>query len=200
MPTQLLIIFIKNINPGKVKTRLARTIGDTAAVKIYQALVDITENATTLLKIDRRIYFSETIVNGKWEDDHKRIQQGRNLGERMRNAFIDGFRDGYSQIILIGSDLPSISKSIIEKGFIVLNKSDVVFGPASDGGYYLIGMSKFQNCIFENKPWSTPSLLYSTLEELKDKDITVSLLDTLNDIDTLEDLRGFPELIKLISI
>ena len=173
---------------GKVKTRLAKTIGNEAAFEVYKELVSLTENATNNLSFDKRIYFSDSVDQTKWQNDLKTIQYGIDLGERMKNAFADGFNLGYENIILIGSDLPDISNSIIENGFKALQKSEVVFGPAEDGGYYLIGMSKLNSFIFEDKPWSQSNLLDVTLNELNKNNIKFSLLDILNDIDTYEDL------------
>ena len=199
MSKKLLVIFVKNIKLGKVKTRLAKTVGDDNAFTIYKALVEVTENATENIDVDKRIYFSDAIVDEKWLNNVKSVQKGNDLGERMSNAFQDGFKDGYENIVLIGSDLPNISADIIHDGFKALNDNEVAFGPAEDGGYYLIGMSKFQNCIFEDKAWSTSNLLEETLSELKQKKIKVSLIETLNDIDTFEDLETYPEFLKLIS-
>ena len=95
--------------------------------------------------------------------------------------------------------MPNISSTIITKGLKALDKTEVVFGPAEDGGYYLIGMNKPNTFIFENKPWSDSKLLETTLNELKNKNIDVSLLEPLNDIDTFEDLKQYPEFLKLIS-
>jgi hypothetical protein len=199
MSKELLIIFVKNIKLGKVKTRLAKTVGDKAAFTIYKALVEVTEKATSKMDVDKRIYFSDAMVNEKWPIDLKAVQKGTDLGARMSNAFQDGFNDGYENIVLIGSDLPNISSEIINHGFKALLKNEVVFGPAEDGGYYLVGMSKFHQCIFENKAWSTSNLLEETLLELKRKKINPSLIETLNDIDTFEDLQDYPEFLKLIS-
>lgn len=185
--SDLVIVFVKNIKLGKVKTRLAKAIGDDAAFKVYSELVKITEEATEKLVSAKRIYFSDVIVESKWPKDSKMVQKGEDLGERMLNAFMDGFNDGYENIILIGSDLPDISKEIIEEAFGRLENNDIVFGPAEDGGYYLVGMSKLHQRIFENKPWSQPNLLKITLDELKEKKVT--LLQSLNDIDTLEDFK-----------
>ena len=199
MPKKLLIIFVKNIKLGKVKTRLAKIVGDEKAFTVYKALVEVTEKATAHIDVDKRIYFSDAIVDEKWKNDYKAVQKGADLGERMSHAFQDGFDDGYSEIVLIGSDLPNITKNVIHKGFKSLLQNEVVFGPAEDGGYYLVGLSKFHNCIFENKAWSTSNLLEETLTELKQKKIEVSLIETLNDIDTFEDLQSYPEFLKLIS-
>ena len=199
MSKKLLIIFVKNIKLAKVKTRLAKTVGNENAIKVYKALVEITEKVTSNMNIDKRIYFSDAINHKQWKNDFKAVQKGSNLGERMSNAFQDGFDDGYTEIVLIGSDLPNITKNVIDRGFKSLKNKDVVFGPAEDGGYYLIGFSKFHKCVFENKAWSTSSLLEETLAELNQKKIEVSLIETLNDIDTFEDLQSYPKFLKLIS-
>ncbi len=199
MSKKLIIIFVKNITLGKVKTRLAKTVGNEAAFKVYETLVDVTENATSNIQIDKRIYFSDAVIASKWPGAFKTIQTGIDLGERMKNAFREGFNDGYESIVLLGSDLPNISSTIITKGLDALDKTEIVFGPAEDGGYYLIGMNKPHPFIFENKPWSDTKLLETTLNELKSKNIDVSLLETLNDIDTFDDLKQYPEFLKLIS-
>lgn len=199
MTKDLLIVFVKNIKLGKVKTRLAKTIGDENAFEIYKALVEITEKATQNLSVDIRIYFSDVIVNSKWQGFKKYVQVGGDLGERMKNAFKTGFEDGYQRIVLIGSDLPTISDKIITNAFKELEGNSVVFGPAEDGGYYLIGLTKLYGTIFTNKPWSKENLLKITLAELQSNKIDVSLIETLNDIDTFEDLKQFPELLNRIS-
>lgn len=188
MSKNLLIVFVKNIILGKVKTRLAKTIGDVGAFNIYSELFAVTERESLKVNVDRHIYFSDVIIPSKWEHDLKFVQEGEDLGTRMENAFQHGFEKGYDNIILIGSDLPNISKEIIDQGFEALSDNNVVFGPAHDGGYYLVGLSKMNRSIFSNKPWSQPSLLDITLQELNDQQIAVSLLPSLNDIDTFEDL------------
>lgn len=188
MSKNLLIVFVKNIILGKVKTRLAKTIGDVGAFNIYYELFSITERESKKVNVDRHIYFSDVIIPSKWESDEKFVQEGNDLGEKMQNAFQQGFDKGYENIVLIGSDLPNISKDIIDNGFEELNNNNVVFGPAEDGGYYLIGMSRMNTSIFENKPWSQSELLDVTLNQLKKQKVSVGLIETLNDIDTFEDL------------
>ena len=188
MNKSLVIVFVKNIKLGTVKTRLAKTIGDFGAFEVYSELVKITEKATEQLDIDKRIYFSNAIVDHQWKGEFKAVQHGADLGERMLNAFKDGFNEGYEKIVLIGSDLPDINSTHIKNGLDALTTNEVVFGPAEDGGYYLVGMSKLNPEIFTNKPWSQPNLLQLTLQELQSNQISVGTLDTLNDIDTYEDL------------
>ena len=187
MNKALVIVFVKNIKLGKVKTRLAKTIGNQGAFEVYSELVKVTEKATKNLTADKRIYFSDAVVYSKWSSDFKAVQEGIDLGERMKNAFKKGF-EGYNRIVLIGSDLPDITANHINKGLEALKENDMVFGPAEDGGYYLIGLSKMNNLAFENKPWSQTHLLEETLQELNEKHITFTTLETLNDIDTYEDL------------
>ena len=106
----------------------------------------------------------------------------------MKNAFKKGFEDGYERIVLIGSDLPDITANHINNGLEVLKQNEATFGPAEDGGYYLIGLAKMHNFVFDNKPWSQTNLLEETLSELKENGVTFTTLDILNDIDTYEDL------------
>jgi rSAM/selenodomain-associated transferase 1 len=188
MTDALVIVFVKNIKLGTVKTRLAKTIGDFGAFEVYSELVKITEQATQKLDVDKHIYFSNSIVDTQWKDDYKTVQSGYDLGERMLNAFKEGFEAGYKRIVLIGSDLPDINTTHITNGIAALNDNDVVFGPAEDGGYYLVGLSQMNTTIFTNKPWSQPNLLKLTLDELNTNQTKVGILETLNDIDTYEDL------------
>lgn len=190
MSKELLIVFVKNNVLGEVKTRLAKDIGNQAAFEVYKMLVSKTEQATNQVTIDKHIYFSDTDEETGWLNDFKTIQQGHDLGERMNNAFKDGFEKGYQNIILIGSDLPDISKTLIKKAFDVLKTSDTVFGPAEDGGYYLVGMKQLHKNLFNNIPWSTSKVFEETMKVLESQSISVGLLETLNDIDTLEDLKN----------
>ena len=190
MNKELVIVFVKNIKLGKVKTRLAKTIGNQGAFDIYTQLVAVTEDATLKIETDKRIYFSESIVENQWVNHEKYIQEGIDLGTRMKNAFKKGFEDGYDRIVLIGSDLPDITAEHINKGLNALKQNEVIFGPAEDGGYYLIGLSKMYNFVFENKPWSQTNLLKDTLTELQEHNINFSTLEVLNDIDNIDDLMA----------
>jgi uncharacterized protein len=190
MTEELIIVFVKNITLGKVKTRLAKTIGNQAALEVYTELVKVTENALQHITTNKRICFSETIEENVWLNYQKETQVGIDLGERMKNAFNKGFQDGYKRIVLIGSDLPNITANHLKDALAILKTNHTVFGPALDGGYYLIGQSKPNDFIFENKPWSQPKLLETTLSELNKNNVTYSLLETLNDIDTFQDLKA----------
>lgn len=190
-PRRLLLIFAKNILLGKVKTRLAATIGTQAAFEVYKHLVELTEAQTALLEdCAIHVWFSNVIIDEKWPEHPKFVQEGADLGERMEAAFAQGFAQGYTHIVGIGTDLPDLSAEIMSAGFEQLNRHDTVFGPAEDGGYYLLGMKKIVPEIFRNQAWSTEGLLEETLSRLRAAGLSVALLPTLNDVDTLEDLRA----------
>ena len=186
---RLLVVFVKNAVLGTAKTRLAKTIGNDKAFEVYKHLMHITEQATVGIEnCAVHIYFSSEKDPTRWSNYAQYVQQGNDLGERMSDAFRRGFELGFEQIVGVGSDLPDLTTEIIEKGLEALTTNDAVFGPAEDGGYYLIGMRSMLECIFENKPWSTEQLLEITLDELKVKGYSVGLIETMNDLDTEEDL------------
>lgn len=200
MTDKALIIFTRNPELGKVKTRLAKTIGQENALKIYNLLLDHTEQVASEIEASRTVYYSIAISNNDiWQDQlyKKLLQHGNTLGKRMHNAFCEQFNDGFTKVVIIGSDLPDLNKSIIDQAYDALNTCDVVLGPATDGGYYLLGMKTPLNQIFQNKTWGTSTVLEETLKDLKE--YSVSLLEELNDIDTFEDLKQYPKLLKQIS-
>jgi rSAM/selenodomain-associated transferase 1 len=127
----------------------------------------------------------------------KEIQRGADLGERMSEAFSAAFHAGFSRVICIGSDCLELSANLITDAFKALGSSDVVLGPAVDGGYYLVGMKKLYTPVFKDKEWSTPNVLLDTLLSVKQLGLTYHLLPTLNDIDTMQDLT--PELLEILE-
>ena len=188
---RLLVVFVKNAVLGTAKTRLAKTIGKEAAFEVYKHLMYVTEQATSgLNNCDIHVYFSTEKDPTRWTNYTQFVQQGNDLGQRMSGAFRQGFELGYEHIVGVGSDLPDLTSEIIQKGLDQLNSNDAVFGPAEDGGYYLIGMNSMLDCIFEDKPWSTENLMDVTLDELKSKGHSVGIIETLNDVDTEEDLMN----------
>ena len=190
MSENLLIVFVKNAKLGHVKTRLAQTIGSEAALTIYKELIRTTQKATKQTQAEVHIYFSETVETSNWSASKLAIQHGSDLGARMRHAFLDSFDQGYKRVVLIGSDLPDITSAIINQAFDYLQTSEAVIGPAEDGGYYLIGLSKMQTTIFEDMPWSESDLFQKTVDLLWQHQISFETLETLNDIDTFEDLEA----------
>lgn len=186
--SELLIVFVKNPELGKVKTRLAKDIGDEEALAVYKKLLKTTIEAAQACRANVRFYFSNSVDENIWSEEQSKIQSEGDLGAKMKNAFQDGFSEGYDRIVIIGSDLPDMSSALIDKSFQSLSFMDTVIGPASDGGYYLLGKKKMITELFENVLWSTNEVLETTLERLTKKKESYFLLETKNDIDTKEDL------------
>ena len=185
-----LIIFVKNPELGKVKTRLAAGIGNEEALKVYLKLVSITKEVAEKVSATRHVFYSNEIENDDWDEDkfNKHVQEGNNLGERMKNAFEKVFALGAKKAVIVGSDCPQITPEIVKQGFTALNENDVSIGPAKDGGYYLLGMKKLQTFVFDNKEWSTETVYAKTIEDLKSKTLSFSDLPMLSDLDNETDL------------
>ncbi|CAL2089339.1 TIGR04282 family arsenosugar biosynthesis glycosyltransferase [Tenacibaculum sp. 190524A02b] len=193
MSKNLLLIFTRNPELGKVKTRLAKTIGDEAALAIYKFLLNHTKTVTTSGAFDKAVYYSVKVrENDIWDTNTylKFPQQGSNLGERMKNAFQDAFDNNYDKVVIIGSDLYDLKAHHIKEAFEKLSTNDVVIGPAEDGGYYLLGLKKVHTNIFENKAWGTETVREDTLNDLQN--VSLHLLEPLNDIDVFEDIQNTP--------
>ena len=186
----LLLIFTRNPELGKCKTRLAATVGDNTALDIYKFLLNHTVTITQNLAVDKEVFYSEEI----WENDiwdasifSKKLQEGIDLGERMHNAFSKGFKKGYKKICIIGSDMFDLSQKDLENAFTQLETNDFVVGPAEDGGYYLLGMNTLKSTLFNDKAWGTGTVLKHTLHDLQDTNY--STLPIKNDVDLYEDIK-----------
>ena len=193
----LLLIFTRNPELGKAKTRLAKTVGDETALEIYKFLLQKTRDISSKVNVDKAVYYSVKIrKNDIWDESifQKHQQVGEDLGIRMLNAFKNGFDAGYQKVMIIGSDLYDLSSENIQKALLELDSNDVVIGPALDGGYYLLGMNSLQENIFKNKNWGTETVRKDTLEDLIDK--KVKLLEVKNDIDVYEDILHIPEIMS----
>lgn len=197
MHKNLLLIFTRNPELGKVKTRLAKSIGNETALEIYKFLLQKTRDVSSKVNADKAVYYSLKIrKNDIWdvENFQKHQQIGEDLGVRMQHAFQNGFDAGYEKIIIIGSDLYDLSSTEIDSAFHQLDKNDVVIGPAKDGGYYLLGMKKLHPEVFKNKEWGTETVRKDTLANLIDQQ--VKLLALKNDIDVYEDILDIPEIME----
>lgn len=193
MAKELLIVFTKNPDKGKVKTRLARSVGENKALSIYQKLLWHTHKVVNDLAMDKCVAYSEYIDQQDiWENDRfqKCLQSGDSLGSKMHNALEEGFRKSYDRICLIGSDIFELTSSIVEQAFHNLHNHDLVIGPALDGGYYLIGMNHPLPEVFTNIPWGSEKVLDKTLDQANKLSLNIAQLPTLNDIDVVEDIRN----------
>jgi rSAM/selenodomain-associated transferase 1 len=194
----LLIILTRNPQLGKVKTRLAKDVGDQKALDIYIDLLKHTVYESSLIKDDKWVSFTNQIEEDKlWDSTlfHKKLQYSGDLGIKMYSEFQEAFLKGYEKVVLIGSDNIELHHQHIQQAFARLTNNEVVLGPATDGGYYLIGMKKDTKTLFLNKKWGTDTVLRDTLENLSQLKTSYSLLEPLNDIDYLSDISN-EELIK----
>ena len=188
--TNLLVIFTRNPELGKVKTRLAKEVGDQPALDIYKFLLKHTVSITKNLGVTVEVHYSEEIqFKDIWDEAIyiKKQQIEGGLGEKMEEAFLSGFKNGYKNIIVIGSDLYDLNQEELEGAFKALETFEYVLGPAEDGGYYLLGMNTFNPYLFKNKAWGNDTVLRDTLIDLKDQQI--QLLDERNDVDVYEDIK-----------
>lgn len=195
----LLIIFTRNPVLGKVKTRLAKTVGDKTALDIYTFLLKKTKEITLDSPCDKVVYYSEKIIkNDIWNCNsfRKEVQFGEDLGAKMKNSFYDAFENNYRKVVLIGSDIYDLESYHINEAFKKLETNDVVMGPALDGGYYLIGLKKMHPKIFDNKKWGSSTVRKDTLKNLEKVD--VHLLPVLNDVDVIEDIEHHPAFTKFL--
>ncbi len=186
-----IILFLKNYNKTKVKTRLAKDTSFQFAKNFYKNCI---EDILITLNKCQFSYFLFWYPFPIKKEINNFAQIGNDLGERMYNALKKIFSFGYNNAIIIGSDIPHIDIFLINKSFEYLQQNyDYVFGPSEDGGFYLIGTKnkKLTEKIFKSVQWSTNSVLKKTIENLKNNNLSFAFLPILNDIDTLLDLKEF---------
>lgn len=196
-----LIVFQKNAVLGKVKTRLAASVGDEKALKIYEWLTAYTHQQVKELRVDKYLFYSDFIPENSTKDLEKyqfEVQSGKDLGERMRNAFSKLFTLGYTSVIILGTDCADLKTEYLNKAFMSLSQSEIVLGPAKDGGYYLLGMSRYIPEIFQDIPWSTSKVLEATLDRANALKIEYEFLTVLSDIDNLKDWEHYTNRNKII--
>lgn len=200
MSKNLLIIFTRNPELGKVKTRLAKSIGDENALEIYKTLLSRTEKTVHEIDCEKAVYYSEKIrKNDIWDTSiyQKHQQQGGDLGDRMLHAFTKSFSNNYDRVIIVGSDLFNLKPEHIKEAFNKLDDHDFVIGPAYDGGYYLLGMKSLYSQVFKNKTWGSSTVFKETITDLKNQ--SIHFLETLNDIDVYSDLKNIKAFKKYLK-
>ncbi|RMF88603.1 MAG: glycosyltransferase [Nitrospinota bacterium] len=196
-----LSVFCKYPEPGKVKTRLGKEIGFDRAAALYGWLLQ--QNLSRLLHppppFSLFLFYDPVVplvAYRRWLGAYSFVpQEGRDLGERMYQAFDYLFARGFGHVLLVGSDIPRLDQSLIRQAFALLRHHDVVLGPAEDGGYYLIGLRPPPlPSLFHEIPWSTSTVLEQTLERVRQACLSCRLVEKRRDIDTVDDLLAFPEL------
>lgn len=198
-----LILFARDPVLGKVKTRLSPFLEDESILKLYTCfLKDSLNNIRQVENIDHFVgvapsnesgFFSEMLA----PDIQLFIQEGELLGDKMRRAIEDRFAEGYGRVVIIGSDSPSLPVSYIDRAFD--SDKDMVLGPSTDGGYYLIGMKGKVVEVFDGVNWGTDTVLRETCDRLVKNGVELELLPVWYDIDSPEDLKFFKTHLDLIE-
>jgi len=197
MNKNLFGIFVKYPEPGKVKTRLAKDVGKEKAAAVYRHLVEkaVCQTKPARKDFDRVIFCDPPDRLAAFESwfpgEHIIGQRGSDIGERMDNALRELLGRGAKKAVITGADIPDLTSEIIRKAFAALDRADVVIGPAMDGGYYLIGMKAPHSEIFRNIPWSTGNVLKESIARIRQSGWTCIAVQTLSDIDTLDDYHRY---------
>ncbi len=191
MNKEAIIVFLKYPELGRSKTRLAATVGNENALKVYKELLNHTRLITSDLKADKYLFYDKVSEKKMpWGDEvyFTAYQKESDLGGRMQDAFEQLFAKGYERVAIIGSDCYELNQSIIEQALETLKTNDVVIGPAKDGGYYLLGLNKMIPQLFSNVAWSTGEVFNTTTQILDRLSTPYATTPTLSDIDTIDDL------------
>ncbi len=200
--TTALALMLRAPQIGKIKSRLAQTLGEKNTHYLYTQMVE--DIAETLQQTKADIIYSvepadQTHYIKTWLPKPTALQgqhQG-DLGEKMQQLTTNLIKEGYNNIILIGSDIPSLSTKILNQAIEMLedNCVDTLIGPAGDGGYYLIGFNQnsYDKQIFEHIDWGSGSVYLQTMQTLDRLGNRTGILPTLRDIDTIDDLKDVKE-------
>jgi rSAM/selenodomain-associated transferase 1 len=194
-----LIVFSRYPEPGTTKTRLARVLGDQGAAEIQKKLTEHTISQVRQFlqsgPIGAVVYFEggslEQMRRWLGPDFQYQHQGSGDLGKRMQRAFDFAFQQNHKRVVIIGADCPGLRASHMTQAFRSLRHKDLVLGPATDGGYYLIGLSHYEKSLFKNMGWGTDTVLAKTLTLAEQKGLSIELLEKLSDVDRPEDLKHF---------
>ncbi|MGH7217439.1 MAG: TIGR04282 family arsenosugar biosynthesis glycosyltransferase [Nitrospiraceae bacterium] len=197
-----LVIFAKAPIPGEVKTRLCPPLTPDEAATLHGSFVLDMLERTKLAVTTRQLPFhrylacapSSNLVFFKIMEERQGVrlldQVGEDLGERMHHTFLELFAKGYQQVILVGTDVPTLPLTVYQEAFAMLGRSDVVLGPALDGGYYLIGLTQPAEKLFAEVPWSTDQVLAVTRQHARTLGLSIGLTTAWRDVDTVADLQA----------
>ena len=196
-------VFLKYPTPGRVKTRLAGEIGYRRAAHIYSAMaLGVLRSVTVAAHC--RVFFDPPAMEDEVREWTTGVfsgpfspQVGNSLGERMANAVEQCIDSSRGKVVVIGTDCPDITPTIISEAFGALDTVDVVIGPCDDGGYYLIGMREKHRGLFNGIEWSTDRVMAQTVEKARGLRLNVSVMETLRDIDCADDLN--PQVLEKVN-
>jgi rSAM/selenodomain-associated transferase 1 len=195
----LLVIMVKEPVPGLVNTRLTPPLTPVEAAALAQCfLEDRVAEMSKIQGADLAIAYAPSTAGTAFTVHTRRRfrlfpQQSGDLGARMQAIFTEQITAGYHHVCIIGTDSPDLPRSFVLEGFRLLaaTVTDVVLGPAIDGGYYLIGMRRLHPLLFTDIPWSTADVLHMTLARAQDAGLRTATLPGWHDLDTIEDLHAF---------
>lgn len=195
-PKNLLIVYARQPEPGKVKTRLSAAIGTESACDIYLRFMDtLMDRIAILPDIHIRIDYepdtaqAQEYFHAHYPNAHLSAQTPGDLGERMLQSFHEGFSEGYAKVCLIGTDIPDVPMQHITQAYQLLDSHDLVLGPSRDGGYYLIAMKAAHRELFDGFRWSTGSVLDETLDRAREAALDTALVPPWDDVDDIEGLE-----------
>ena len=194
---RLIVLFTRRPVRGKVKTRLAAEVGDDQALVVHAALLAASWQACLGADSIADIAWDSAGCTEGFPEGH--VQVGHTLGERMLSEFIRAEALGFRYTVLMGSDCPAISSGLLDLAFSLLQRHDVVLGPAHDGGYYLIGMQRPQAALMADIPWSTPHVWPDTVERCRSERLSFATLPPASDIDTAADLSRWETFREIIQ-
>lgn len=190
-----LLMFARYPELGRVKTRLAAGIGDEAALAVYRELLAHTQTVAAPVFARKWLWLAEAGPTADrtdpWQGYEARPQPSGDLGHRMHTAFAHAFSEGATQVVIIGTDCPGLTTAHLTEAYAALTTHDFVLGPATDGGYYLLGMKQLWPDLFLHKQWSTDSVRHDTLADATRLHLQVHLLPELRDVDTAADLAAW---------
>ena len=196
--SECILVFLRAPDRGKVKKRLARALGDDAALALYRCFV--ADLLAVVAESGRPAWLCYTPPGGRerikdWLGDTLPMlpQQGGDLGRRMAHAFRTAFFRGVGRALLVGTDIPDLPRTHIAQAFAGLDSRSSVIGPTLDGGYYLIGFRSdgFAESVFDGIPWGTDRVMAETLAAFERENRTPLLLESWPDIDRRRDLAAF---------
>lgn len=201
-PENTLIIFTRYPNPGTSKSSLIPALGEQGAADLHEKMIIRTKDLAVEMQKAKPLNVQVSYAGADESEMRKilgdsfeyHLQQGDLMGDRMQSAMENAFSAGAENVVLIGTDCPFITPRILGQAFAGLEDTDVVIGPSTDGGYYLIGLKKPQPVLFENISWGTDAVAAETLVAAMQNGLEITRIKTLSDIDRPEDSKFLEEM------
>ena len=192
-------IIAKPPNPGAVKTRLIPDIGSVKAARVYRYCLEYTLEVVRQSGLDYQLFLSEACDDAVFQEEEHSLQKGKDLGQRMYHAFEELLETASDGALIIGTDCLDLTPMHLQDAACSLADHELVLIPALDGGYALIGCTSIHPGLFRNLRWSTDQVYRQTIANAERLNYRIGSLESVRDIDTLQDLEHYPELLALIA-